>query len=180
MFEKIWQDFHQQLLAFIIGKVSDKQLAEDILQEVFIKVHKNIDAVEGVEQLSAWLYQICRHSIIDFYRAKKNYSAQTDDELSQLVAEEGNSDDQIQLNRCLRILIADLPEQYSQILLASELEQEKQQRIANNLRLSLTTTKSRIKRGREQLKGKLQACCDFEFKESGPEAVCKNQCGCSH
>lgn len=179
MFDKIWQDFHQQLLAFIIGKVGDKALAEDILQEVFIKVHKNIDAVNEIKQLNAWLYQICRHAIIDHYRSKKNDTGQNDDEIAKLVAVEESSADQVQLNTCIGILIADLPEQYRNILLASELEQEKQQSIAEKQQLSLTAVKSRIKRGRQQLKQKLQACCDFEFKENGPEAICKSQCGCS-
>ena len=180
MFEKIWQDFHQKLLAFIIKKVSDKALAEDILQEVFIKVHKNLDTLNELTNLNAWLYQICRNVIIDHYRSKKIVYEHNDAELEQLISTQESSDDQAQLNRCINILIADLPEQYRNILSSSELAQEKQQAIADQQQLSLAAVKSRIKRGRKQLKEKLDACCDFEFKANGPQATCKNQCGCSN
>jgi RNA polymerase sigma-70 factor (ECF subfamily) len=82
------------------------------------------------------------------------------------------------LNRCIALLIADLPEKYSDILVRSELQEEKQQAIADKYQLSLVAVMSRIIRGRSQLKKRSQACCDFEFNEFGPQASCKSHCGC--
>ena len=45
MLDKIWQEFHSQLLAFIVHKIKDKDAAEDILQDVFIKVHQKLGNV---------------------------------------------------------------------------------------------------------------------------------------
>lgn len=172
----IWNIFHQQLLGFIQRKVGNLHNAEDILQEVFIKVHQNIDSINDTEKLQAWLYQICRRTIIDFYRREKP-EASTED-IMALVAEPEKADGQKALNFCVSTLIADLPEGVSEILMDSELEQYKQQSIADKYDLSLSAVKSRIRRGREQLKNKLQACCDFEFKEQGVDMECQNQCGC--
>ncbi|WOH37044.1 RNA polymerase sigma factor SigZ [Thalassotalea fonticola] len=176
MIETIWKTFHQQLFNFINSKVNDPATAEDILQEVFIKVHKNIENLTSKDKLQPWLYQICRNTIIDFYRVKK---LDTNSEDLELIADEQQDEsDQVQLSRCIRTLISDLPDGISSILFDSELQQVKQQNIADKHQLSLAAVKSRIKRGRVQLRNKLQACCDFEFKESGPEADCKNNCGC--
>ncbi|WNC69212.1 RNA polymerase sigma factor SigZ [Thalassotalea nanhaiensis] len=176
MIETIWKNFHQQLFNFINSKVNDPATAEDILQEVFIKVHKNIENLSSTDKLQSWLYQICRHAIIDYYRVKRLDT--TDENLELIIAPQQDNNDQEQLNRCIRALIADLPDKVSDILIESELKQSKQQAIADKHELSLAAVKSRIKRGREQLRTKLQACCDFEFKEHGPEADCKNNCGC--
>lgn len=176
MIEKIWQTFHQQLLGFILGKVNNKACAEDILQDVFIKVIKNIDQLQDEEKLQSWLYQICRHSIIDYYRKKP--VAGNSDMLDSLIADSENHQQQAQLSRCISTLINQLPDNVSGILADSELEQIKQKDIAQKFELSLSATKSRIQRGRSLLKNKLTACCEFEFSEKGPEAQCNNQCGC--
>lgn len=177
MIEKIWHKFHQQLLAFIISKVTDKACAEDILQDVFIKVIKSIQQLQDDEKLQSWLYQICRHSIIDYYRNKPMPA--NNEILDSLIAEDENHQQQAQLSRCILTLINQLPDDMSQILVDSELEQNKQKDIAQKYRLTLPATKSRIQRGRILLKKKLMACCEFEFNEDGPEAQCNNQCGCS-
>ncbi len=176
MIESIWHNFHQQLFNFIQSKANDHALAEDILQNVFIKVHTNIDNLTSEDKLQSWLYQICRNAIIDYYRQKRLEISEDDPDI--FIAENQNAFDQQQLNCCLRILIADLPENIRDILIDSELEQVKQKTFTENNALSLASVKSRIKRGRVQLKNKLQASCDFEFKEAGPEANCKNKCGC--
>lgn len=179
MIETIWLTFHKKLLAFIISQVQDKDHAEDILQEVFIKVINNLNKLSDQQKLQPWLYQICRHAIIDFYRAGKHAPSQLEQEtLDALVSEDKDTDHGHQINQCLAILINDLPENVSALLKDSELEQMKQKDLAQKYQLSLPATKSRILRGRNLLKKKLSACCDFEFSENGPLAHCRNRCGC--
>ncbi len=175
MIEKIWKEFNKQLLAFIISKVKDKSIAEDILQDVFIKVHQNIASLESKDKLSAWLYTISRNSIFDYYR--KNAIKFSDINLDEL--EHSSKVKNEHLNSCIEILIKSMPQDYGEVLNASELQGQKQKQIAQSQGLSLPAVKSRVKRGREQLKDKLKACCDFEFKEDGGvESYCKKQCGC--
>ena len=187
MIETIWLTFHKQLLAFIISQVQDKDSSEDILQDVFIKVMGNLNQLTDQQKLQPWLYQICRHAIIDFYRARSRAPSQLEQAtLDALVSEEKTHDNQAQLNQCLATLINDLPDNVSAILKDSELEQMKQKDLAQKYNLSLSATKSRILRGRALLKKKLSACCDFQFwnefgsdfGENSPLAHCQNQCGC--
>lgn len=180
MIEEIWRQFHQKLLVFIRAKVNDHAIAEDILQNVFVKAHQNLDHLTNQNKIQPWLYQICRNAIIDFYRSKEPIasSSNLNENLHEAMTTNESQQDQEQLNRCIALLIADLPEKYSDILVRSELLEQKQQTIADQEQLSLAAVKSRIIRGREQLKKKLQACCDFEFDELGPQASCKSHCGC--
>jgi len=176
MVEAIWRQFHQQLLAFIDSKVNDRAIAEDILQEVFVKVYQKLDLLTEQDKLQPWLYQICRNTIIDYYRSKKLIMINS--HLDAEATVEPIPQDLSQLNRCIRILINDLPDKYNDIIMRSDLQGEKQQAIAQDYKLTLAAVKSRVIRGREQLRKKLQACCDFEFNEFGAEASCKNDCGC--
>ncbi len=68
----VWEQFAQKLRYFIMSKVSGKQDVEDILQEVFIKVHQNLKGLKEVNKLESWLYQITRNAIADYYRRNKS------------------------------------------------------------------------------------------------------------
>ncbi|PCI53555.1 MAG: RNA polymerase subunit sigma [Methylophilaceae bacterium] len=176
MIELIWKEFHQKLLQFILAKVGDAAIAEDILQEVFIQVVKNINSLKDKAKLQAWLYQICRNKIIDYYRIKKLDTVSIDS--AETADDKEAPQEAAQLDSCIRILISDLPASVSAIMQASELDEIKQKDIAINEGLSLPAVKSRIRRGRVLLKKKLLACCSIEFTENGTDAICKSQCGC--
>lgn len=183
MIEQIYQQFQQQLLKFIISKVADVAIAEDILQEVFIQVINKLDALEDQTKLTPWLYQICRNKIIDYYRSKKLSTVSLEDnESHDFVAhsESGNEleSDTEQLENCVTILINDLPDKFSGVLLESEIKAFKHKDIAEAKQLSLSAVKSRVQRGRALLKKQLEACCTIEFNEQGMESHCKQQCGC--
>ena len=70
--EEIWQEYHHKMLAFIQKRVSDKSVAEDILQEVFVKALTKIDTINESSKIQNWLYQITRNTIIDYYRTNKS------------------------------------------------------------------------------------------------------------
>ena len=66
--EEIWIKFENKLRAFTLSKVHDKSVADDILQELFIKIHANIDKVKDETKIQSWIYQICRNLITDHFR----------------------------------------------------------------------------------------------------------------
>ncbi len=65
--EEIWIQFGEQLKYFILGKVKDSNSADDILQEVFLKVHAKKKKIKDDSKIKAWIYQITRNVIIDFF-----------------------------------------------------------------------------------------------------------------
>lgn len=179
MIEKIYQQFQQQLLKFIIAKVGDVAIAEDILQDVFVQVINKLDTLQDQTKLTPWLYQICRNKIIDYYRLKKLPTVSLAySETAELVASGAHYSDIEQLERCIVMLIKDLGETFSPILLASEIQEHKHKDIAQSQQLSLSAVKSRVRRGRLLLREKLEACCNIEFNQQGIESDCKQQCGC--
>jgi len=181
MIEDIWRKFHQQLLLFIRSKVNDQSIAEDILQETFIKISGRINSLKEPEKLNAWLYQICRNTIIDYYR-QRSFDLDKNIELDQVPSSESENNSlkqRKQLGLCIEVLINDLSGTYRDILVAYEINNIKQITIAKQFNLSLSAVKSRVKRGREKLKEKMLRCCEFEFGEIGITHTCKNTCGCS-
>ena len=54
--EEIWKEYHSNLLAFIRKRVNDTMAAEDIIQEVFIRIHSQISTLKDESKLKSWLY----------------------------------------------------------------------------------------------------------------------------
>jgi len=67
---EIWCDVHQGLRAFIAKRVADEAAAEDLSQEVFVRMQRGLSGLKAQSRLLPWLYQIARHAIIDYYRAR--------------------------------------------------------------------------------------------------------------
>ena len=67
----VWSDFSQRLRAAIAARVADPADADDILQDVFLKVHLRLDTLEDESRLAPWLFQITRNAITDYYRGRR-------------------------------------------------------------------------------------------------------------
>lgn len=177
---QVWEQFSQQLQAFIFKRVSNPQDAEDILQDVFLKLHTHLDSLQDEQRLVPWLYQIARHAVIDYYRRQR-----PDETLQEALSEEPQLDEddpQAHLAAGLGAMIDLLPEKYRQPLVMSEFQGLKQQEIAERLGISLSGAKSRVQRGRLLLRDALLECCHFEFDRRGnlidylPRVQCCRRC----
>src|SRR5690348_12253002 len=69
--EQVWEAFHAPLHQFIRRRVADEALAEDLLQDVFLKIHQHADSLREIKRLESWIYQIARNLIIDHYRSHR-------------------------------------------------------------------------------------------------------------
>ena len=119
--EKIWKEFSKSLLRFIISKVSSREDAEDILQEVFIKIYKNINTLKENQKLKSWVYSITRNTVIDFYKRKKIKISEFNEAFLQ-IEEEKEDSGFLEISGCLSHMITNLPEKYSQALQQVDLE----------------------------------------------------------
>jgi RNA polymerase sigma-70 factor, ECF subfamily len=84
LLDQIWHQYHTSLLSFIRRRVDVDDLAEDILQDVFIKAHLQLDTLERADQVQSWIYQIARNTIIDYYRTRKSTEPLPDEVPEQL------------------------------------------------------------------------------------------------
>jgi RNA polymerase sigma-70 factor, ECF subfamily len=176
----IYKRFHQELLGFIKSKIRSREDAEDILQNVFIKISLNIDTLTDNTRLKNWIYSITRNSIIDYYRAKA--SKETIDmaeEVSEKIPEADNVDPTKGLDECLISMIELLPLDYRHIIIDSEITGIKQKDLAEKYGIAYPSLRSRVQRGRARLKELLTACCQIETDSRGNilHAHGKNQCG---
>ena len=163
--EKIWEAYNTQLSAFIHKRVADPTLCDDILQDVFIKLHENLHNIRDDQKLSAWLYQVARNTIIDHYRTYKP-AAELPAELMDEAPTPNDTAVQ-ELSCCFEIMIDQLPEPYREAIYLSEIHGLKHKEVAEQLDISLTAAKSRVRRGREQLKDIVEACCTVKLDARG-------------
>lgn len=73
--EQIWMDFEKKLKLFILSRIPDEAVADDILQEVFISVHLKIDSLNDKTKISSWIYRITHNLIVDHFRIGISYTA---------------------------------------------------------------------------------------------------------
>ena len=172
MTEELWQGMHDGLRAFIAKRVSDQEQVEDILQDVFLRTHRQVDTVNDPGRIVSWLYQVTRHAIIDYCRKPgrrheipAGLSADIEAFGGELQAE--SDDPGAELAGCLRPMLERLSTDYREALMLVELEGLTQQAAAKRIGLSLSGMKSRVQRGRKQLKQLLDDCCLIELDRRG-------------
>lgn len=161
----VWEEFNQQLRNFILSRVNHPQDSEDILQDVFLKIHQRIHTLRDNERIAPWLYQITRNTIIDHYRSRHIEGALPDEEV--LVDNQPEPSASVEIAASLKEFIDDLPEKYRQALMLTEFENVSQQDLAQQLSMSISGAKSRVQRGRAMLRQNLENCCKFEFDPYG-------------
>jgi RNA polymerase sigma-70 factor (ECF subfamily) len=183
--EQAWEAFHAPLHQFIRRRVADEATAEDLLQDVFLKIHQHGNSLKDARRLESWIYQTTRNLIIDHYRSR-HQSMTSLDALEVLELPDDLPDDDIvsELLPCIRAMVLALPSQDRQALVLTEYQGLTQKELGERLGLSFSGAKSRVQRAREKLKQELLACCHFELDRRGhildyqPRCACCEQSAC--
>lgn len=160
--ENIWHEYHTKLADFIRSKVAEDAV-DDLLQDVFIKIHTRIASLKEGGKLESWVYQITRNTIIDHYRSQR-----INEELPDWIEQPKPEEVEIirkELSSCLEPMVKELPEKYRIAVQMSELENKTQKEVAEQEGISLSGAKSRVQRGRALLKNMLFDCCQFEINK---------------
>lgn len=127
-FTKVYDLFIERIYRFIFFKVRTKEDAQDLTSEVFLKAWRYIHDGKPIESLNAFLYQIARNSVIDYYRKKNNDSVTVDDEV--LVQVPGNEldilvrqvDAHVDMKRINKAL-SSMKEEYRDVIILRYIEQ---------------------------------------------------------
>jgi RNA polymerase sigma-70 factor (ECF subfamily) len=198
--EELWQLLHDGLRAFIAKRVNEQVHVDDILQDVFVRVHRQIDTVNDPGRLVSWIYQVTRNTIIDYYRKpgrQREIPAGLGSEIEEFSGTPTTSDSahggdagalRSELAGCLRPMIERLSKDYRDAITLVELDGLTQQAAAKRMGISLSGMKSRVQRGRTQLKRLLDDCCliqldrrggvrEFEVRETGCDPCRSQQAG---
>jgi RNA polymerase sigma-70 factor (ECF subfamily) len=163
--EQLWETFSSSLYQFIQRRVPDSHSAEDILQDVFLKIHTHIDSLRTHDRLTSWIYQITRNAIADYYRVQRP----TAELVESLPLPEELVDDDVmrELSPCVSAIVATLPEAYGEAVRLTEYQGLSQKALSERLGISFSGAKSRVQRARTKIKQQLLDCCHFQLDHGG-------------
>jgi RNA polymerase sigma-70 factor, ECF subfamily len=176
----VYTQYHQLLFSFIKSKVNNYEDAEDILQNVFIKVATSVNDLNRKEKLQSWIYTIARNSIIDYYRTnigKKNLM--TEEDIADSFTDDEYVDTTKGLDCCLIDFVNQLPEEYRDIIIDVEMRGAKQKDLTEKYNLAYPSIRSRVQRGREKLKQILLACCHIQWDNRGNILDVQSKAACA-
>src|SRR5690606_11702759 len=164
--KKIWMDFNAELKGFILRKVKDESIADDILQEVFLKIIDNQDKISETKNTQQYIYAIARNTTTDHFRDARKIRELKNEEV-YFTEEEKTSLNTAIAECCIKPFIAQLPAKYQQALIKTEFENISQIDLAKQLNISYSGAKSRVQRGKEKLKELIVECCNFPSDKYG-------------
>lgn len=170
-FDGVYNEFYPRVLRYVSGMIGPDE-AEDVTQDIFIKVNRSLDGFKGESDLSTWIYRIATNTVLDKIRAASRRRANPIPE-AELEAVDQNVwteertpglDEEIvrsEMNECIREFIERLPYDYKTVMLLSKMDGMKNSEIAEILDISPETVKIRLHRGRARLKKEFEEGCDF-------------------
>lgn len=174
--KEIWDLHSEEIKYFILGKVKNKAIANDLLQDTFIKVHTKLDTLKDTDKLKSWLFSIARYTVYDYFRENKTVDNELDEFDIIAEATKASHDEK----DCLHGIIKSLPKKYRDPLFLADIKGVKQAEVAKQLKLALPTAKSRIQRARKLIAIGYMDCCDFKMNDNGylvgeikPKEECK-------
>lgn len=164
--EEIWLSHSLRLENYIKKRVVDKYSAEDILQEVGLRLQKNSNKIQDIRNISAWLYRITNNLIVDSYR-KRDYEKTEDIAEVALPITLEHDNYNMETAECLLKLVKYLPETDQEAIIASDYYGRKQIALSREWGLSYSGSKARVQRARKKLKSVLFNCCEVQSDNAG-------------
>lgn len=160
--KQVWIKYSDDLKRFIISKVKDTAIADDILQDTFIKIHTKLYTLKDITKLKPWCFTVARNSILNYWKSTNKTFEIANFETETTLKENIHTE-----KDCLRGILKNLPKLYRDPLYLSNIKGLKQQEVAIQLNQSLPTTKSQIQRGRKLIAQGFMDCCGFVINKEG-------------
>jgi len=154
------------MLGVCLRYAKNRMEAEDILQEGYIKVFKNLNTYKGEGSLEGWVRRIMVNTAINFYRASIKYvQSLDDDEMNDKNLPNVSMNDLLSTKELLKI-IQELPEGYRVVFNLYAVEGYSHKEIAAILDVSESTSKSQLSRARVALQNKLKMLNSVFYEET--------------
>nr|WP_279343317.1 RNA polymerase sigma factor SigZ [Fundidesulfovibrio terrae] len=163
--ETIWHEHRDELKAFIMRRVKSLAEAEDILQDVSLKMLSSLNAHTRVVHPRAWLFAIARNAVVDHFRNRRPLDPLPED-LTGHCPDSGSGPLE-EIGNCLAPMLSALPPKIREAIVLADLEGVKQRQVSERLGISLAAVKSRILRGRTQMRRMIEDCCHLELDSRG-------------
>lgn len=161
---RAWQAHEAELRAYLRRQVFDADVADDVLQDVFVKAMRQGPNFCSLDNPRAWLFQVARNELVD--RARRTHP------LEQLSDEMAAPEPDVvapvdQLAGCLLRCMGELRPEDAEVLRSCDLEGQTARMYAETKGLSLAAAKSRLLRARQRLRAQLTTACQVKFDATG-------------
>jgi RNA polymerase sigma-70 factor (ECF subfamily) len=172
--------------------VRNQSDVDDLVQRVLLQIVKGLGSLRDAERLHAWVYRTARNVIVDHYRsatARREVASGGAEDLaladgadSQAPVEDDERGALQELAVCMAPMIRQLPPTYQQAITLVDLKGINHADAAERVGVSVSGMKSRVQRGRKQLKAVLEECCRVHLDRRGTivafDPRTSNSCGC--
>ena len=157
-----WELLDERLTSFI-GRRLPADDAEDVRQDVLLRIFKGAPHLTDEARFGPWVYSVARNAVIDRLRARKLPTV----ELDNLAAPEPTDEETRPLLNCVTPFVARLPSPYREAITLTEINGLTQQDAADVVGVSLSGMKSRVQRGRRMLRTMFEECCHLTLDGRG-------------
>jgi RNA polymerase sigma factor (sigma-70 family) len=165
----------KHFLAFVQRRVSDAELAEDILQSAYLRAFEHQDDFKPSESAVAWFYRLLRNAVIDSYRRRASMNKGLQAWTRELeTAAQPSPDLHNEVCACLHGILHGLKPEYSEVLSAVDLGEQRLQDFAKQHKLSASNAGVRIHRARAALRKQLLRTCGTCSEHGCLNCICKN------
>lgn len=173
-FARIYDAYHAKVRAYA-AKLVGRDDADDITQEVFLKVSRALDTLADPERLSSWIHAITLNTVRDCGRACASRPAPALGDAEALLAQAVDpavrtpeeTATRHEMVACYVDYVKQLPRDFYDVYVLAEFDQLPNARIARRLALPLATVKIRLHRARAKLHEELRRNCRCYYNERG-------------
>lgn len=175
-----WDEVRQNLTRFVARRIADPHDAEDVVQEVLLRIDRAIDSVDDATPHAAWVYRVARNAVIDYYRSaqrQRERVADTPPDIPDHDAEPGAVDGPVrnELAACLYPLLDSLDPKYREAVVLTDLRGMTQADAAALAGVSLPGMKSRVQRARRLMAALYHQHCDIALDGRNAPIACQRR-----
>lgn len=168
-----WQDIEQRLRPYVARRVASRADVDDILQEIFIRIHRGLSSLRDGERFGGWVYRVAQSAIADAARARARSVLELVEAPEAAIPEADSDELESELGACVALFVGRLPALYRDAITLTELEGLTQKEAADMLGVTLSALKSRTLRGRATIRGMFEECCRMSIDCRGKVTACE-------
>jgi RNA polymerase sigma-70 factor (ECF subfamily) len=166
---EIYNEYYTKVRKFILALVKDEWVADDLIQETFVRIQENLGSVKDPARISSWIFRIAYNLCQDHFRqSRKSANDEATSQEGMEVSKEASVPkelEQRQMGECVQDNVNLLPESLRTVLIFYDIMEFSHQEVAEILGTTIENTKVRLHRARKKLKAILEEQCAFEMDE---------------
>lgn len=168
-FFEVYDQHYDRVRRFILATVKDDWMADDLVQETFVRAQKNMDGLRDPSKLSSWLFGIAYNLCMDHFRKLKSSGETEELDMNGMQISEDvpiqKELEQHEMGRCVQEQMELLPESLRTVIVLFDTMDFSHEEIAEVLGISVENAKVRLHRARKKLRSILEEKCTFEIDD---------------